>query len=212
MLKNKKSHKVLQIKIELEGSQPSVWRRFLVRDDIMLIELHNTIQTVMGWWDSHLHLFTFGKKSYSTPSEETFGLEKNLDVETTLFSDAIGSNVKSFRYDYDFGDGWRHILTIEKVLGPEKVMGDVPQCLEGANACPPEDVGALPGFEEFKKAMQKPKSDEFKDQVEWYGSIFQAESFCPNLVNRELRHLQLFDWKAKPKSRAGTLQNKHPYG
>jgi hypothetical protein len=211
MSKKKIPHRVLQIKIELEHSHPPVWRRFLVRDDVLLIELHNTIQSVMGWWDSHLHLFTFGKKEFWNGGDETFGGTKKMDVEDSFFRDANSEDLKTFRYDYDFGDGWRHVLTIEKVLDPKKVLGEVPQCLEGANACPPENVGGSSGFEEFKKTMQKPKSTDFESKVEWHGSIFNADSFCVNLVNRELRHLQIFDWKEKPKARAGTLVNADPY-
>jgi hypothetical protein len=43
-------------------------------------------------------------------------------------------------YVYDFGDGWTHVLTVEKVLAPEPGVRN-PRCVSGRRACPPEDVG-----------------------------------------------------------------------
>ena len=36
-------------------------------------------------------------------------------------------------------------------------MDQVPYCLDGANACPPEDVGGGPDYAEFLEAMADPK-------------------------------------------------------
>src|SRR5919107_2314376 len=41
---------------------------------------------------------------------------------------------------YDFGDGWTHQLTMEKVLAAEPGVG-YPRGMSGRRACPPEDVG-----------------------------------------------------------------------
>ena len=45
---------VYQIKIALLGTQPPVWRRIQV-PDCTLGDLHEVIQTVMGWQHSHMH-------------------------------------------------------------------------------------------------------------------------------------------------------------
>ena len=45
---------VYQIKITLLGTQPPVWRRIRV-PDCTLGDLHEVIQTVMGWQHSHMH-------------------------------------------------------------------------------------------------------------------------------------------------------------
>jgi hypothetical protein len=39
---------VYQLKITISGSNPTIWRRFLVDSDINLYKLHNIIQIVMG--------------------------------------------------------------------------------------------------------------------------------------------------------------------
>ena len=55
---------VYQIKIVLMGSDPEIWRRFCVRSTIRLSRLHDVVQVVMGWTDSHLHAFHVGKGTY----------------------------------------------------------------------------------------------------------------------------------------------------
>ncbi|MCI0336789.1 MAG: plasmid pRiA4b ORF-3 family protein [Acidobacteria bacterium] len=34
-----------------------IWRRFLIRSDSTLTDLHNTLQIAFGWCDFHLHRF-----------------------------------------------------------------------------------------------------------------------------------------------------------
>jgi hypothetical protein len=53
------SDTIFQFKVTLKEIQPPIWRRFQVRSDITFRDLHNTLQVVMGWWDTHLHLFQF---------------------------------------------------------------------------------------------------------------------------------------------------------
>src|SRR5438128_2778547 len=48
---------VYAIKVTLLGTRPPVWRRMLAPRDITLRNLHRTLQTVMGWTNSHLHQF-----------------------------------------------------------------------------------------------------------------------------------------------------------
>ncbi len=48
---------VYAIKVTLLGTSPPVWRRILVPREITLRNLHRTLQSVMGWTNSHLHQF-----------------------------------------------------------------------------------------------------------------------------------------------------------
>jgi len=50
------------LKIQLLDIEPAIWRRFVAPASITLDRLHDVIQIVMGWTDSHLHEFTIGKK------------------------------------------------------------------------------------------------------------------------------------------------------
>jgi hypothetical protein len=51
------------------------------------------------------------------------------------------------RYEYDFGDGWIHRLTLEDIHVQPLKLARLPRCLAGKRACPPEDSGGVPGYE-----------------------------------------------------------------
>ena len=64
------------LKIQLLDIEPTIWRRFVVPAGITLDRLHDVIQIVMGWTDSHLHEFTIGNKRYTEyPESKEDGLE-----------------------------------------------------------------------------------------------------------------------------------------
>jgi hypothetical protein len=47
---------IYQLKVVLLGISPIIWRRFLVRSDSTIADLHDTLQTAFGWSDDYLHL------------------------------------------------------------------------------------------------------------------------------------------------------------
>jgi hypothetical protein len=54
--------KIYELYVELEDIEPLIWRRLLVPATITLPTLHDLLQLAMGWTNSHLHSFTFGKQ------------------------------------------------------------------------------------------------------------------------------------------------------
>ena len=61
---------IYQIKVTLRHITPPIWRRIQVTGDTKLGQLHDILQDVMGWSDSHLHAFRIGRDSYSEPNPE----------------------------------------------------------------------------------------------------------------------------------------------
>ncbi len=59
-------------------------------------------------------------------------------------------------------------------------------CLEGERACPPEDVGGIPGYFEFCHAMQDSALEEHESFIEWHGGPYDSERFDVDSVNWEL--------------------------
>lgn len=59
-------------------------------------------------------------------------------------------------------------------------------CIEGENACPPEDVGGAPGYQDFLDAMANPAHPDHDDRVEWYGGVFEASVYDCKPVNQWL--------------------------
>jgi hypothetical protein len=177
------SDRFYQLKIRLLDIEPPVWRRFVVPADITLDRLHDVIQIVMGWDDSHLHGFTIGKKRYTESPESG---EEEMDGSLYRLDDLIRQKGRTFRYLYDYGDNWEHELIIEdnRFTDPER-WADI-MCLGGERACPPEDVGGAPGYLEFCAIMKDPGHSEHEAFTDWFGGEFDSEEFHPDFINWEL--------------------------
>src|SRR3989344_8735219 len=119
---------VLQLKITLNGIKPKIWRRFLVSDNISFHQLHNIIQDAMGWGNYHLYSFIIDGVRIELPDEEAYSESKN-SKKIKLFN-YLTEEKQKLEYDYDFGDGWRHELIVEKILEdlPNEV-NSIPFCI-----------------------------------------------------------------------------------
>ena len=184
--KTRKVNVAYQLKVSLDGSKPPIWRRLRV-PDCRLDELHEIIQVAVGWTNSHMHEFHVGDQRFSTPEMEEFGeVDPQARQESeVLLSELVKSGHKKLRYFYDFGDDWRHTITIEKTLDPMP-KDCLPECLAGARACPPEDIGGLWGYADFLAAKADPKHELHEEFEEWYEGKFDPELFDLEAVNQLL--------------------------
>lgn len=184
---------IFQLKITLIESKPPIWRRVLVMDNTTLYQLNQIIQIAMGWTNSHLHLFDIDGRTYSLPEfeldewGEPVGNERQ--VRLSAFNWKPG---KKIRYEYDFGDNWRHQVVVEKILPIEQGVR-YPKCIDGKRDCPPEDVGGIPGYGYFLEAINDPLNEEHESTLMWVGGSFNPEFFSIDEVNAEL-------WKTFRKS------------
>lgn len=171
------------LKIQLLDIEPAIWRRFVAPAGITLDRLHDVIQIVMGWTDSHLHEFTIGNKRYTEYPESK---EDGLVCGRYRLGHLIKQRGCTFSYLYDFGDSWEHELVLEesRYFNPELRTKLV--CLEGERACPPEDVGGVPGYFEFCNAIKYPNHEEHESYMEWSGGDFDSKRFDSESVNWEL--------------------------
>lgn len=157
--------------------------------DITLPALHQVIQAAFGWEHYHLHEFIFGKDHYAPPGPASeLGFEEPLSTTGVRLNDALTGSTQ-FRYTYDFGDDWQHLITVEESAATDTPM--TPLCIDGANACPPEDVGGPPGFIDFVEAMSDPMHEEHADMLRWHGERFDPKRFNRGDVNRRLGKLKL---------------------
>lgn len=137
--RKKTAGSLLQLRIELAGIKPLIWRQVVVPETITLARLHRAIQAVMGWTDSHLHEFEIAEQRYRVPDPyDSFGLPVVSEARVTLRKSLGG--MASFRYMYDFGDDWIHKVKVEKV-GPPDICA-TPIYLGGAD-WPPELVPVI---------------------------------------------------------------------
>ena len=142
----------------------------------------------MGWEDCHLHQFIVRGECYGPLDAEDREWEMEIgDEEKTSISQVAKTGRKvRFIYEYDFGDSWQHEIHLEKILEPEPNVA-YPRCIEGARACPPEDVGGIWGYAEFLEVISDPNHENHDEIAEWIGSRFNPEKFSVDKVNRELR-------------------------
>jgi hypothetical protein len=189
------NERIYLMRIRLLEIEPEIWRRFTVPAGITLDRLHDVIQIVMGWTDSHLHEFTIGKKRYTEDPESK---EDGLEEGRYRLVELIRQKGRRFGYLYDFGDHWQHEIILEdsRYFNPE--LQDEIECLDGARACPPEDVGGVPGYEEFCRAVKDPSHEEHESYRQWfagfpwYDGVFDSEKFDIVKVTGEL--LKYLHW------------------
>lgn len=183
MAKSTDADGVYQLKITLKHTKPPIWRRVQLKD-CHLGKLHDIIQSAMGWYDCHLHLFDVGGEQYGVPSEDDWS--EVQDESRLRLSRVVNSGIKKFSYTYDFGDNWEHAIQVEKVLAPE-AGAKYPLCIAGKRACPPEDCGGPWGYGSFLGAISNPGHEQHKEMLEWAGGAFDPEAFSVEAVNLRLR-------------------------
>lgn len=179
--------KFYRIRLELMEVAPIVWREFIVPAEISLDRLHDVIQIVMGWQDSHLHEFNFGQQRYVENIDEEFDDEMTALEASERLNKHLKKKGDSCLYVYDFGDSWMHRLTV--VNSNYKLRDDdwTICCLGGANACPPEDVGGPAGYEEFCKIIKSPRNKEHANMVEWSSGIQPGnKKFDPTYFDKDI--------------------------
>lgn len=178
------------IKVSLQDISPEIWREVIVPSDITLEDLHYVMQGAMGWLDCHLHAFIKDRKFYSIPDDERFDddLDDNPDLDSSQYtiSDFLSKKGDSIEYMYDMGDGWEHKLVLKKVLDEAP---ETPLCTGGARACPPEDAGGPPGYENLLKALKDPGHEMHEEYKEWLGVEFDSEWFDLEETNDGVQEL-----------------------
>jgi hypothetical protein len=177
--------KVYELHVELEDIEPRIWRRILVPAKTTLPKLHDLLQLVMGWTNSHLHSFHIGSKAFSMAGADLEELDM-LDENKYTLEGVLGESIREFVYEYDFGDSWRHRIKVTSVAHP-KTGWFYPLCVAGERAAPPDDVGGVMGYEEFLSAIKDPTHEEHDSMLVWIGGAFDPEGFDLNAINRTLR-------------------------
>jgi len=173
----------LELHVVLRGSEPPIWRRLLIATDATLADLHAALQCVMGWNDAHLHAFRIGGVTYGVPSADDWA--EVTDEATVTLADVLPPRGGSLLYEYDFGDGWEHEVTV----GPAVVAAtraELPVCVAGERACPPEDCGGIDGYADLLEALADPDHPDHGELAAWCGP-FDPENVDLDAVNARLR-------------------------
>lgn len=175
---------ILALNITLKETSPAIWRRVLTPASVTFFDLHHIIQISMGWKNSHLFEFQVG--DYKIGYIDPFGdCEDTADAGEVKLDLLLLKEGLSFTYLYDFGDSWKHTISVEKIVSKED--GKIyPACTDGALACPPEDSGGTFGYYRNLEILKDPKHPEYKDVKRWLGRGYDPEKFDIDKVNKEL--------------------------
>jgi len=182
----KQFDQVYQFNITLRAINPLIWRRIQVPASYTFWDLHVAIQDSMGWTDSHLHEFRLknpktGRSVIVGIPDEDFGSKVAPGWKKRIVDFFTPENPDA-EYVYDFGDNWRHVVSLEEILPRQKGV-DYPLCVDGARACPPEDCGGTRGYENFLNIIMDPSSEEHGSMLEWAGGEFHPEHFhCSEVI------------------------------
>lgn len=181
------------IRIELQGIEPLIWRRIAVPAEWSLGQLHEYVQWVMGWQDTHAHEFRLGRVTVADArwiAEMSIGRdasdyvnERDMSVAQALEQ---AGDARELEYVYDMGDDWVHRVVFEpSAARVGYVSSMLPLCVAGENACPPEDCGGPPGYADFLEAIGNSKSNRRTELLDWVGGVFDPKGFDLNRINRD---------------------------
>lgn len=148
-------------------------RRLIVPADLAFSKLHKVLQDVFRWKNYHLYDFAvFHGKSQKpiallvTDEEALEYNEHALLMAERKLSEYLPQN-KYILYTYDMGDSWAH--QIELVREIKNYDKESPYLLEATGQAPPEDVGGVCGFIDFRKIMLDPTHPEYEETKKWAG-------------------------------------------
>ena len=188
MARKIKTIECVELEIILEGTEPVVWRKILVPVDITMERLHLAIQLSMGWLNYHLYNFVINGVRYEDEYDDELDIDDPPESMETRLCEAV-FGVRKFQYFYDYGDGWKHTIQVGK---RRKISSNtvLPSCIDGANACPPEDCGGIGGFQNMKEILNDKKHEEHDNMMMWVGGSYEAERFSLEEANGRLHSRQ----------------------
>jgi hypothetical protein len=179
--------RAFELKITLDLEIYAAERKILVPADLRFTYFHKLIQDIFDWNNYHLYDFTIYNKATGERELRMVPFEEDLEFDTSavlmkdhLLSDVFPEN-KQMVYTYDFGDNWKHEIELVQVI--EEYEGELPYLLEAKGQTPPEDVGGVGGFIEFRKIILDKDNPNHEAAKEW------VRFWTP----------ELSEWKSRPK-------------
>ena len=170
---------IYQLRLVLRETSPHIWRRFLVRSDSSIVDLHQTIQIAFGW--SGRRAFAFEVQGHRQ------GVRLEGHARDMLLADFRFYVKERFTYAYNTTEQesrpWRCEIRLEQKLAID-ARQHYPRCIGGVGAPPPELCGGPLAFESLR--------DQFTPEyVAWWTAEMHPEGWTTG-HDEEFRHLQLW--------------------
>ena len=209
------AHPVYEIDLWLVDSDPPIWRSLAVPADLGLDRLHVLIQIVMEWKNSHLHEFETKSGRRFEPATPVGGVDamwsmllgptQEAEEESHISLRDLFDDLKPYLvYMYDFGDSWLHGIKLINTHPDASAFAQLPMCLAGERAGPPDDSGGVWGYQEKLEILRNPdpKDDWHQEVIEWMGGPqFDPEAFDLDAKNHQIREVNWHESRLHPQSR-----------
>lgn len=190
--------KAYQLKVMIKNSHPPIWRRIIVPAGLSFAQLSLVLNEAMGWMSAHLYAFEFPQlelRIEETQEEDFFEMDMDVDSAEEMMLEAYLDQEDRFTYVYDFGDDWRHAVTVEKIL--DDYDKNYPMVIKYKGDCPPEDCGGIYGYYQLKEILSDPFHPEYAQMRQWAGDPKDC-AYDLQRVNERLQSMYLSKRKGKP--------------
>lgn len=162
-----------ELRVTLDLEIYTATRRLIVPADIEFSRLHRVLQEAFRWKNYHLYDFAVFHDVNCEPDVRLVTSEEELDFDDNAIlmrghalSEFLPKS-KFILYTYDMGDGWEH--KIELVRDIPEYHEESPYLLEAIGQAPPEDVGGVGGYIDFREIMLNPAHPEYEETKKWAG-------------------------------------------
>ena len=179
-----------QFRIAIEGAEPPVWRKVEVPDRITFHQLHLVLQRCFQWKDYHLYKFELPGVGDVMRLHEGVVTEDDtaFDAREQLIDPYMEPGLR-FRYVYDFGDNWEHVVDLEGVDPLGEARAPVVTAFSGESMI--EDCGGPGGYDRVMRALADPSDPEHRELKEW-ARFMMPDRFSAESANAEMDEMLYF--------------------
>lgn len=171
---------IYQLQVRLRDVDPKVYRQIAISSETHLVDLHKILQVTVGWLNDQLHYFEHGGTRFLPPdATNALGTVAYTDIPVRQFLKKTGDEM---RYVYNFESPWIHDITLVSISEAKANPYNLPYCLEGEGAAPPEDIGGAAGYSDMLAALASKRHPRYKMYVEYLGS----DEWDPLEFNRDM--------------------------
>jgi len=165
-------YRAFEILVTLDLIEYKAVRRLIVPARLPMWRLHYLLQEIYGWKNSHLHGWSVYDGQSETPVATLISKEEKDYGESGISEDDASLDeffpaYPFIVYTYDWGDCWEHV--IEFVKEYEEYGEESPYLAEAEGQTPPEDVGGVYGFLDFREIILDPENEEYEEMKDWVG-------------------------------------------
>ncbi|BDR57993.1 plasmid pRiA4b ORF-3 family protein [Xylocopilactobacillus apicola] len=195
-------HHLYQMRAELLGFEPKIWRTFTINGEKTLAQLGYTLIAMFKMKSSHLFEFMqeiedakAGKTKlrYTLQEDEYPDLMDDicLDVFTWKLHNCLDEKRDHLLFRYDLGCDWEILVTVEEASYEEMSIRGLPRLKDGAGYGIIEDIGGVGGLAEYYQVYQNGPAEERESYRRWLGELPDLNYFyfaeCDIFLSDQIR-------------------------